>query len=529
MPELIVKLGDRVINRYPVDKDVVSVGRARDNDIVIENLSVSRNHARIKRSGDQFVLNDLGSANGTLVNGSRVTKVELAHNDVLTVGKHTLIYVDLPEETMESPAQEAINTPTPLAAPRTPTPSPQDSNPLSLPTGRVLPARSASSTGVPRVGSVPIAEHLVGVLTAGSGRQAGQEFHLRQPEVAIGRAPGNDVRLFDWAVARRHAVIHRSGASFFIRDLESWRGTQLDGRPVSESELRDGSQIVIGETELLFRITEAANLGAPPQPLQVVWPLVDGESDDIGMESLDFGSNDMEAALAAQIDLLDENIAPGSTSDSINIDLESDDDDDADNLTGFGDDEFAPMTEEELEALESEADFAAEEEDEEARRATWGLLEDEKSLHSDESSDRFSLIDAEQRQRAEEEAALEMENMAGLRRADVKETVDPQEQDKEEEESLYGDSMTEREPMGEPEAPAQAPEPPVKPEARDESSVRKPPSSSGIFPRPGVEKDILMWEKALRNKSLLIRKNAAKELKKLTGKDYDWKSEPSGN
>jgi hypothetical protein len=38
-----------------------------------------------------------------------------------------------------------------------------------------------------------------------------------------------------------------------------------------------------------------------------------------------------------------------------------------------------------------------------------------------------------------------------------------------------------------------------------------------------------MWEKALKNKSLLIRKNAAKELKKLTGKDYDWKSEPHGN
>ena len=43
MPELIVKLGDSVVHKYFFDKDILSIGRARDNDVVIENLSVSRN------------------------------------------------------------------------------------------------------------------------------------------------------------------------------------------------------------------------------------------------------------------------------------------------------------------------------------------------------------------------------------------------------------------------------------------------------------------------------------------------------
>ena len=63
MPELIVKLGDNVVQKYFFDKDVLSVGRARDNDIVIENLSVSRNHALVRLFDYNYILTELNSAN----------------------------------------------------------------------------------------------------------------------------------------------------------------------------------------------------------------------------------------------------------------------------------------------------------------------------------------------------------------------------------------------------------------------------------------------------------------------------------
>ena len=71
MPEIIVKLGDTVVNNYFMEKDVVSIGRAPDNEIPIENLAISRRHAVIRRMGDQFVVEDANSANGTYVNGVR--------------------------------------------------------------------------------------------------------------------------------------------------------------------------------------------------------------------------------------------------------------------------------------------------------------------------------------------------------------------------------------------------------------------------------------------------------------------------
>jgi len=90
MPEIIVKLGEAVVQKYSFDKEAMRVGRGRDNDIVLENLQVSRNHAEIRKENDRFVLVDLQSANGTFINGVRVSKTEILDNDVVAIGKHQL-------------------------------------------------------------------------------------------------------------------------------------------------------------------------------------------------------------------------------------------------------------------------------------------------------------------------------------------------------------------------------------------------------------------------------------------------------
>ncbi len=95
MPEVVVKADDRIIERVITEKGFLSIGRTSDNDIVLNHQGVSRQHARIDFSGDGPVLRDLQSLNGTYVNSQRVEKCVLKDEDVITVGKFSLVfYVD---------------------------------------------------------------------------------------------------------------------------------------------------------------------------------------------------------------------------------------------------------------------------------------------------------------------------------------------------------------------------------------------------------------------------------------------------
>ena len=104
MPEIIVKLGDNVVHKYFLYKDTVTIGRAPDNEVAIENLAVSRHHATITLEDGRYILEDNDSANGTHVNGVRVTKTEILDKDIITVGKHKLHFYnhnEAPEEVMD--------------------------------------------------------------------------------------------------------------------------------------------------------------------------------------------------------------------------------------------------------------------------------------------------------------------------------------------------------------------------------------------------------------------------------------------
>ncbi len=90
MLTILLKFNDKVLKTIETDKEVVSIGRNVNNDIPIDNLSVSKNHARIIRDKDSYRVEDLNSTNGTYLNEKMVSKAELKHKDVLTVGKHTL-------------------------------------------------------------------------------------------------------------------------------------------------------------------------------------------------------------------------------------------------------------------------------------------------------------------------------------------------------------------------------------------------------------------------------------------------------
>lgn len=95
MPELSVQGADGVRRVVPLSGERVSIGRSRDNDLFLPDQWLSRAHAEIQVRDDGFYLVDLGSKNGTLLNGTRLEREErLRAGDVITLGEHLVTFVE---------------------------------------------------------------------------------------------------------------------------------------------------------------------------------------------------------------------------------------------------------------------------------------------------------------------------------------------------------------------------------------------------------------------------------------------------
>jgi hypothetical protein len=93
MPTLLLQLKNKVLGEYPLREGAsLTIGRRDTNDVVIEDLAVSSHHAKIDALNDRFVLIDLQSKNGSFVNEQLVNSHWLKHEDVITIGEHSLIF-----------------------------------------------------------------------------------------------------------------------------------------------------------------------------------------------------------------------------------------------------------------------------------------------------------------------------------------------------------------------------------------------------------------------------------------------------
>ena len=93
MGKLVVSLDGVVIKDVQITKDKTTLGRRPYNDIVIDNLAVSGEHAVLQMLGNDVFIEDLNSTNGTYINGKAVKKQLLAHNDTVEIGKYKIKYL----------------------------------------------------------------------------------------------------------------------------------------------------------------------------------------------------------------------------------------------------------------------------------------------------------------------------------------------------------------------------------------------------------------------------------------------------
>jgi pSer/pThr/pTyr-binding forkhead associated (FHA) protein len=211
MPKMIVSIDGVVIKEVQLTKDRTSLGRRPYNDIVIDNLAVSGEHAVLQMSGNEVFVEDLNSTNGTYLNGKAVKKQELHNGDTVEIGKYKIKYVNEAanpgfEKTMMIKAGSA---------------------------GLVTPAAAAPADA----GASPGA-----AIKVMSGAAAGREVPLVKVVTTIGK-PGV-------AVA---AITHRPHG-FVVAHVEGDNKPTLNGIPIGADPvpLKNGDVLELAGTQMQF-------------------------------------------------------------------------------------------------------------------------------------------------------------------------------------------------------------------------------------------------------------------------------------
>lgn len=193
MARLVLSLDGQLLAEYNMSKERYTIGRLPDNDIRIDNGAVSGHHALIINILNDSFLEDLNSTNGTYVNGKIIKKHALQQGDVITVGRHSLRFIDAEAD---EPADEFEKT---MVI------GPRDAAKLHIPpaaAAAAAPARAtASAAPAAANGTLPKAR-----LQVLSGQFAGRELELIKTLTTLGR-PGVQVA----AITRRadgYHIIH---------------------------------------------------------------------------------------------------------------------------------------------------------------------------------------------------------------------------------------------------------------------------------------------------------------------------------
>ena len=215
MAKLIMSLDNAVIREVPLDKERFTIGRKPHNDIQIDNLAVSGEHALIVTILNDSFLEDLGSTNGTLVNGNPIKKHILHSNDVIEIGKYKLKFVS------EAPTGQAsvadfektmvLRPPAAKAA--------MEGMPSGFGDTQVNPTATTTQSRPQSVvsGSAPKAEKIAAVQIL-SGPAAGKELELTKNLTTLGK-PGVQV-----------AVITRRPHGYFITHVEGAKFPIINGK-----------------------------------------------------------------------------------------------------------------------------------------------------------------------------------------------------------------------------------------------------------------------------------------------------------
>lgn len=215
MPRMIVSIDGVVIKEVQLTKERTTLGRRPYNDIVIDNLAVSGEHAVIHMTGDDVEIEDLGSTNGTYVNAKAVKRQELRNGDTVEVGKYKIRFLH------EAEGQNFEKT-------------------MIFKPGMVPPLATASRPAP--LAAAPAAAPISALIRVMSGAAAGREVSLQKVVTTIGK-PGVAVA----SITKRHQ-------GFVLAHVEGPEMPLLNGASIGASPvpLKHGDRLELAGTEMQF-------------------------------------------------------------------------------------------------------------------------------------------------------------------------------------------------------------------------------------------------------------------------------------
>jgi len=253
MAKLILSMDGLVLKEIPLSKERTTIGRKPHNDIQIDNLAVSGEHAVIVTILNDSFLEDLGSTNGTVVNGNPVKKHFLQNNDVIELGKYKLKFLgeasgagaggdkaDFEKTMVLRPASarqtggEALRT------------SPGSQRAAAMPQAAAAVAGIADATKTvppaPQPAAPRPAGQPLGAIQLLSGANAGKELELTKPLTTLGK-PGVQV-----------AVLTRRPQGYFITHVEGAARPNVNGQQIGPAPhaLKDHDVIELAGVKMEF-------------------------------------------------------------------------------------------------------------------------------------------------------------------------------------------------------------------------------------------------------------------------------------
>lgn len=242
MAKLILSMDGLVLKEISLSKERTTIGRKAHNDIQIDNLAVSGEHAVIVTILNDSFLEDLGSTNGTLVNGQPIKKHFLQPNDVIELGKYKLKYInEAPKVAAAADFEKTMvlrpgSMPKPSAAPAPAAGPKADGDMTQKNPGGGAPAVAPAQAAAP---AIPVRQGAIQLL---SGANVGKELILTKALTTLGK-PGVQV-----------AVITRRPQGFFITHVEGGSFPVVNGKALNAQAhpLNDHDVIEIAGTKMEF-------------------------------------------------------------------------------------------------------------------------------------------------------------------------------------------------------------------------------------------------------------------------------------
>jgi len=244
MPTLKLSFGESVLREIGIGADPITIGRSPQSDLYIDNPAVSFQHARVFSYAGAYYIQDLGSLNGTFLNGARITQAPLSYGDVITVGKHSVRF---------SRDQVGVRPQVPAAQGELENDALKLTGTMVLDTKmrREIQERLAKSQANP-----PSARATrLGKLSVLKGKTSAKEFLLTAHTTIIGKSKECSIRLKGWFAPKLGAMIVKQADTYHVSP--SCNKVTVNGLALTAKvQLKEGDVLGVGALQLQFTLVD---------------------------------------------------------------------------------------------------------------------------------------------------------------------------------------------------------------------------------------------------------------------------------